>query len=152
MAMLTYRDPLLAAPYRTMDELLRSWNANRTDGFTPMLDVRETEEEYLVLVDVPGVRSDDVTIEVSDHVLSISGSRAPVEMGEAQVSERPHGFFVRTLTLPQGVDDEKIAANYRDGVLELHVPKPAAQRPKKIAIGNGSKKGDQELGREQASQ
>jgi HSP20 family protein len=140
MAMLTYRDPLLATPYRMMDELLRSWNTSRTDGFTPMLDVRETEEEYLVLVDVPGVKPDDVTIEVSDHVLSISGSRAPVETGEAQLSERPHGSFVRTLTLPQGVDDEKIAANYSDGVLELHVPKPAAQRPKKIAIGNGSQK------------
>jgi HSP20 family protein len=140
MAMQTYRDPLLAAPYRMMDELLRSWNANQTGGFTPVLDVRETEEEYLVLVDLPGVNSDDVTIEVSDHVLSISGSRAPVETGQAQLSERPHGSFVRTLTLPQGVDDEKIAARYSDGVLELHVPKPVAQRPKKIAIGNGSRK------------
>jgi HSP20 family protein len=140
MAMLTYRDPLLAAPYRMMDELLRSWNANQTVGFTPLLDVRETEEGYLVLVDLPGVKSDDVTIEVSDHVLSISGSRSPVETGEAQLSERPHGSFVRTLTLSQGVDDEKIAANYSDGVLELHVPKPVAQRPKKIAIGNGSRK------------
>jgi HSP20 family protein len=140
MAMLTYRDPLLAAPYRMVDELLRSWNADRTDGFTPMLDVRETEEEYLVLVDLPGVKPDEVTIEISDHVLSISGSRAPVETGEAQLSERPHGSFVRTLTLPQGVDDEKIAANYSDGVLELHVPKPAAQRPKKITIGNDGQK------------
>ena len=140
MAMLTYRDPLLAAPYRMMDELLRSWNANQATGFTPVLDVRETEEEYLVLVDLPGVKSDDVTIEVSDHMLSISGSRAPVETGEPQLSERPYGSFVRTLTLPQGVDDEKIAANYSDGVLELHVPKPIAQRPKKIAIGNGSQK------------
>jgi HSP20 family protein len=140
MAMQTYRDPLLAAPYRIMDELLRSWNANQTGGFTPVLDVRETEEGYLVLVDLPGVKSDDVTIEVSDHVLSISGSRAPAETGEPQLSERPHGSFVRTLTLPQGVDDEKIAANYSDGVLELHVPKPVAQRPKKIAIGNGSQK------------
>lgn len=141
MAMLTYRDPLLApAPFRMVDELLRSWNADRTDGFTPMVDVREAEEEYLVLVDLPGVNSDDVSIEVSDRVLSISGSRAPVETGEAQLSERPHGSFVRTLTLPQGVDDEKIAADYSDGVLELHVPKPAAQRPKKIAIGNGSQK------------
>jgi HSP20 family protein len=140
MAMLSYRDPLLAAPYRMMDELLRGWNANQSAGFTPVLDVRETEDEYLVLVDLPGVKSDDVTIELSDHVLSISGSRAPVETGEAQLSERPHGSFVRTLTLPQGVDDEKIAATYRDGVLELHVPKPVEQRPKKIAIGNGSQR------------
>lgn len=140
MAMLSYRDPLLAAPYRMMDELVRNWNANQAAGFTPVLDVRETDEEYLVLVDLPGVEPDDVTIEVSDHVLSISGSRAPVETGEPQLSERPYGSFVRTLTLPQGVDDEKIAADYREGVLELHVPKPVAQRPKKIAIGNGSRK------------
>ena len=138
MAMQTYRDPLLAAPYRMMDELLRGWNANQATGFTPLLDVRETEDEYLVLVDLPGVKSDDVTIEVSDRVLSISGSRVPVETGEPQLSERPHGSFVRTLTLPQGVDEEKIAANYSDGVLELHVPKPVEQRPKKITIGNGT--------------
>lgn len=140
MAMLTYRDPLLAAPYRMMDELLRGWNADRAGSFTPLLDVRESEEEYLVLVDLPGVKSEEVTIEVSDRMLSIAGSRAPVETGEAQLSERPHGSFVRTLTLPQGVDEEKIAANYSDGVLELHVPKPVAQRPKKITIGNGTRK------------
>lgn len=140
MAMLTYRDPLLAAPYRMMDELLRGWNADRAGSFTPLLDVRESEEEYLVLVDLPGVKSEEVTIEVSDRMLSIAGSRAPVETGEAQLSERPHGSFVRTLTLPQGVDEEKIEANYSDGVLELHVPKPVAQRPKKITIGNGTRK------------
>jgi HSP20 family protein len=123
-----------------MDELLRGWNANQDVGFTPPLDVRETDEEYLVLLDLPGVRRADVTIEVSDRVLTISGTRAPVEIGEAQLSERPHGSFVRTLTLPQGVDDERIGADYSDGVLALHVPKPVAQRPRKIAIGNGSQK------------
>jgi HSP20 family protein len=136
MAMQTYRDPLLAAPYRMMDDLLRRWNADQT-GFNPVLDVRETEEEYLVLVDLPGVKPEDVTIEVSDHVLSISGSRAAVEIGAAQLSERPHGSFVRTLTLPLGVDEERIVASYSAGVLELRVPKPVAQRPKKIAIGDG---------------
>lgn len=139
MAMLTYRDPLQAAPYRMLEELLRGWNAPQSGGFNPVLDVRETDQEYLILVDLPGIKPDDVTIEVSDHLLSVSGSRSPIETGEAQLSERPYGSFVRTLTLPQGVDEEKIAANYSDGVLELHVPKPAAQQPRKIAIGNGSK-------------
>ena len=140
MAMTAYRDPLLAAPFRMMDELFRGLNASQTVGFTPVLDVRETDEEYLVLVDLPGVKSDDVTIEVSDRVLSVTGSRASVETGEAQLTERPYGSFTRTLTLPQGVDEEKIAANYVDGVLELHVPKPVEQRPKKITIGNGAQK------------
>ena len=140
MAMRTYRDPLLAAPYRMMDELLRGWNANQATGFSPPLDVRETDDAYLVLVDLPGVKVDEVTLEVSDRVLSISGSRAAVETGDVQLSERPFGSFVRTLTLPQGVDEDKIAADYTDGVLELHVPKPAEQRPKKISIGNGAQK------------
>lgn len=140
MAMLTYRDPLMAAPYRMMDELLRNLSAERTSGYTPLLDVRDTDGEYLVLVDLPGVNSDEVTIEVSDHVLSISGSRARIEAGEAQLSERPFGSFVRTLTLPQGIDQEQIAANYIDGVLELHVPKPVEQQPKKITIGAGTQK------------
>jgi HSP20 family protein len=140
MAMTAYRDPLLAAPFRMMDELLRGMNANQAVGFTPVLDVRETDKEYLVLVDLPGVKSDEVTLEVSDRVLSISGSRAAVETGEAQLSERPYGSFARTLTLPHGVEEEKIEANYVNGVLELHVPKPAEQQPKRITIGNGKQK------------
>jgi HSP20 family protein len=140
MAMRTYRDPLLAAPYRMIDELMRGWSANPDTGFTPPLDVRETDGEYLVLVDLPGVKPDEVTLELSDRVLAISGSRVPVERGEVQLSERPFGAFVRTLTLPQGVDEEKITANYVDGVLELHVPKPVEQRPKKISIGGATQK------------
>jgi HSP20 family protein len=137
MAMAAYRDPLLAAPFRMMEELLRGLSTNQPSGYTPLLDVRETEEEYLVLLDLPGVKSDDVTVEVTDRVLSISGSRARVEGGEPQLSERPSGSFARTLTLPQGVDDEKIAANFNDGVLEVHVPKPIEQQPRKISIGDG---------------
>ena len=143
MTALTFRDPFFAPPFRMLDEFVRGlggWSGSRVTGFTPLLDVRETEEEYLVMVDVPGVKSEDVSIEVSDGVLSISGSRTLVEKDEAQLVERPYGSFVRTLTLPKGVDEEKIVADYRDGVLELHVPKPADQRPKKIAIASGTQK------------
>jgi HSP20 family protein len=137
---LAYRDPFLAAPFRLMDEFLRSWSGSRVTGYTPLIDVRETDDEYVVLVDLPGVKSEDVSIEVTDQVLTISGSRAPVELGEAQLVERPYGSFVRSLTLPKGVDEDKIVADYHDGVLELHVPKPAEQRPKKIAITAGARK------------
>lgn len=133
MATITLRDPFIAAPFRLMDEFLRGWGA-RVTGFTPEVDVRETDEEYLVLVDLPGVKPEDVTIEVSDQVLSISGSRSPFETGEAKLLERPYGSFVRTLTLPKGVDEDNIVAEYKDGVLELHVPKPVEHRPKKIEI------------------
>jgi HSP20 family protein len=142
MANLLIRDPYLAAPFRLMDELLRSGagNGNRGSGFTPPVDVHETEEEYLVKIDVPGVKSEDVNVEINDNVLSISGSRLADETGTAQLVERPYGSFARTLTLPQGVDSDSIEAGYHDGVLELRIPKPAERKPKKITIGAGGKK------------
>jgi HSP20 family protein len=140
MANLLIRDPFLAAPFRLMDELMRSaGNGNRVTGFTPLVDVHETQEEYLVKVDLPGVKADDVSVEVNDNVLSISGSRTADETGQAQLVERPYGSFVRTLTLPQGVDSDSIEAGYQDGVLELRIPKPAEQKPKKITIGGGKR-------------
>jgi HSP20 family protein len=142
MANLLIRDPYLAAPFRLMDELLRSsaGNGNRVNGFTPPVDVHESEEEYLVKVDLPGVKSEDVNVEVNDNVLSISGSRAADETGTAQLLERPYGTFTRTLSLPQGVDNDSIEAGYHDGVLQLRIPKPAERKPKKITIGSGKKK------------
>ena len=141
MTTLMVRDPFLAAPFRLLDEVFRTGgNGSRVTGFTPLLDVRETEDEYLVMVDLPGVKSEDVSIEFNDQVLSISGSRVPVETGESQLVERPYGSFVRNLTLPKGVDSDEIRADYHDGVLELHIPKPAAIKPKKITITSGSQK------------
>ena len=145
MTNLLIRDPFLAAPFRLMDELLRSTgNGNRVTGFTPPVDVHETEDEYLVEIDLPGVKSEDVNVEVNDNVLSISGSRVADETGAAQLVERPYGTFARTLSLPQGVDSDSIQASYHDGVLELRIPKPAEQKPKKITIGNAGKKAIEE--------
>jgi HSP20 family protein len=141
MTSLMVRDPFLAAPFRLMDELLRTGgNGSRASGFTPPLDVRETDDEYLVMVDLPGVKSEAVTIELNEQSLTISGSRTPVETGEEQTAERPYGSFVRNLTLPNGVDSDKIVADYTDGVLTVHIPKPAEAKPKKIAISAGSQK------------
>jgi HSP20 family protein len=136
MTNLLIRDPFLAAPFRLMDELIRSTgNGNRVTGFTPLVDVHETEDEYLVKVDVPGVKADDVNVEVNENVLAISGSRVAEETGQAQLVERPYGSFVRTLTLPQGVDSDSIDAGYQDGVLELRIPKPASTRPNVRYVG-----------------
>ncbi|HET8527488.1 MAG TPA: Hsp20/alpha crystallin family protein [Gaiellaceae bacterium] len=141
MATVLLRDPFPAAPLRLMDELLRTTgNGNRVTGFTPAVDVYETADDYLVKVDLPGVKTEDVNVEVNENVLSISGSRVPAESGRAQLVERPYGSFARTLTLPQGVDADAIEAGYHDGVLELRIPKPAEHKPRKITIGSGAKK------------
>lgn len=140
MTSLLLREPILAAPFRMVDEFFRTgWNGSaRVTGFVPAMDVRETEDEYLVLLDVPGVKAQDVSIELNEQVLTISGSRVPVETGAAQVVERPFGSFVRTLTLPRGIDVDAVVADYQEGVLALHIPKPAGLKPKRIAIGSGS--------------
>ena len=141
MTNLLVRDPFLAAPFRLMDEVLRTGgNGKSVTGFTPSLDIRETEEEYLLLFDLPGVKPEDVSIEVNNQMLTVSGTRVPSsEPGKAQQIERPFGSFVRHLTLPQGVDSEAIAADYTHGVLTLNVPKPATIKPKKISIATTEK-------------
>ena len=142
---LMLRDPIFA-DLRLIDDLFgrRFGNGNRVTGFVPALDVRETEDGYLVLVDLPGIKSEDVAVELIDQVLTISGSRAPVETGEAQRLERPSGSFVRRLTLPKGVDSEKVVADYKEGVLEVRVPKRAEAKPKRIAISGTSQKASEQ--------
>jgi HSP20 family protein len=138
---LAIRDPFLVTPFRLMDELFpTAGNGSRVTGFTPPLDVHETEDEYLVMVDLPGVKPGDVSMELNERLLTVSGSRVPDETGDSQLLERPYGSFVRTLTLPNGVEGEAIVANYADGVLELHIPKPPEAKPRKIPIGSGSQK------------
>lgn len=141
MALTMLRDPLLP-DLRLMDDLFGRvlGNGTRVMGFVPRLDVRETEDEYLVLVDLPGIAPEDVLVEHHDQVLTISGSRAPVEVGEARRTERPSGSFSRRLTLPKGADSDGIVADYRAGVLEVRIPKRADTRPKRIAIGGAEQK------------
>ena len=138
MTTLMVRDPFLAAPFRLMEQWLgATGNGDRVTGFRPLVDVRETAEEYFVMVDLPGVKQEDVTVEVHDQLLSISGARVPVEKGEELLAERPYGSFARTLTLPKGIESDGIAADYADGVLTVHIPKPAEVKPRRIAIGSG---------------
>jgi HSP20 family protein len=143
LATRAWRQPFLPE-LRMVDDLFNrvfGTGVDRVTGWTPVLDIRESEDEFLVLVDLPGVKSDDVSVELDDTVLTISGARAPYETGEGRLVERPFGSFVRSLTLPKGVDADRIVADYHDGVLELHVPKPAEYRPRKIALNtNGGRK------------
>lgn len=139
---LMIRDPFLAEPFRLMDHLFGRvfGNGAVVTGWTPALDVRETADQYLVLLDLPGVKEQDVRIELQNQVLTIAGARVPVETGEARRIERPYGSFFRSLTLPEGVDADAIVAEYTDGVLTLHIPKPAGAKAKKIAISGAGQK------------
>jgi HSP20 family protein len=142
MTTLTLRDPLLTGPLGVFSQFFGPKSSNGTilTGWWPTMDVVESEDEYTVYVDVPGVKAEDVTIELEDQVLTISGARVPTSNVDPVQAERPYGSFVRTLRVPKGVDGDKIAADYNDGVLQLHVPKPASKKVKKIAIGGAATK------------
>ena len=114
--------------------------------WVPPMDQVEAEDHFVLKADLPGMAEEDVKIEVQDGTLSISGERKAEheqrEQGWYRI-ERSFGSFSRSLTLPEGVRADAITAEFRDGVLELHIPKPEERKPQRIEIspsGNGSSK------------
>ena len=108
----------------------------------PPVDVWETDTELVYAFDVPGVPEDKLSIEVHDDTLTVSGERT--RASEAATDhfyrfERQFGTFARGVGLPQGVGDSDISASYKDGVLEVHVPKPEEAKPRKIRLGDADK-------------
>jgi len=107
----------------------------------PPMDLVETENDFVLRADLPGLSEGDVSIELEDNVLTISGERKAEheqrKEGYYRI-ERSSGAFRRSLTLPEGVDAEAVKANFDRGVLEVRVPKPEQRKPRKVAISVGS--------------
>ena len=106
--------------------------------WVPPMDLVETENDFVLKADLPGLDADDVTIEVEDRVLTVSGERTIEHEAKKEGYyrlERSSGRFRRSLTLPDGVDPAKIAASFDKGVLEIRVPKPEEAKPRKVRIG-----------------
>jgi HSP20 family protein len=106
----------------------------------PAMDLVETDDDFVLRVDLPGLSEEDVKIELEDNVLTISGERK-AEHEERQEGyyrvERASGAFARSLTLPEGVDPSGVTANFDRGVLEVRIPKPEERKPRKVAISVG---------------
>ncbi|MDQ6779291.1 MAG: Hsp20/alpha crystallin family protein [Actinomycetota bacterium] len=106
----------------------------------PAMDLVETEAEFVLRADLPGVSEGDVNIELEDRVLTISGERKAEheehKEGYYRV-ERSTGTFTRTLTLPEGVDPAGIKASFDKGVLEVRIPKPQEKKPRRVSISVG---------------
>lgn len=119
---------------RTARNVLRS---NGTEKFQPSLDIVENVNEYVVSVDLPGVKPEDVKVEMEDGRLTISGSRETVTEDNAKNVhriERSRGSFHRMIALPREIDADKIEAKYEHGVLHVTLPKSAEKQPRKIEI------------------
>jgi HSP20 family protein len=106
----------------------------------PAMDLVETDEDFVLRADLPGLSEGDVNIELEDNVLTVSGERKSEheerKEGYYRV-ERASGSFSRSLTLPEGVAPEGIKASFDRGVLEVRIPKPEERKPRKVAISVG---------------
>ena len=106
-------------------------------NFYPALDVIEEKEQYVLKADLPGINKEDIKVSMENGILTIEGERkSETEHKDKQVHrvERSYGRFVRSLNLGTGIDENKIRANYKDGVLHLAIPKSEAAKPKSIDV------------------
>jgi HSP20 family protein len=117
-------------------------NGGAARRWVPSMDLVETAEHFVLRADLPGLSEADVSIELEDNVLTVSGERK-AEHEEKKEGfyrmERSFGQFRRSLTLPEGVDADKIAATFDKGVLEVRIPKPEERKPHRVAISVGDK-------------
>lgn len=105
--------------------------------WTPAVDISEDDKEYLIKAELPEVKKDDVKVTVENGVLTISGERK-FEKEDKGVRyhriERSYGYFARSFSLPEDADSEKVSAEFKDGVLKVHVAKSEKARPKQIEV------------------
>jgi HSP20 family protein len=116
-------------------------NGNSTlRRWIPAMDLVETDDDFVLRADLPGLSEGEVNIELEDNVLTVSGERKSEhedrKEGYYRV-ERASGSFSRSLTLPEGVNPEAIKASFDKGVLEIRIPKPEERKPRKVAISVG---------------
>ncbi len=101
--------------------------------WTPAADIYETESGYLIAMDLPGIDRQALEIDVDENRLLVKGTR-PIDEPKQHRAERPRGKFLRTFSVPASVEQGKIAAEYKDGVLQIRLPKRSEQKTKRIDI------------------
>ena len=105
--------------------------------WTPLVDISEDDKEYLIKAELPEVKKEDVKVTVENGVLTITGERKfeKAEKGKKYHRvERAYGSFLRSFTLPEGAAGDKINAEFKDGVLKVHLAKSAEAKPKSINV------------------
>ena len=136
-------------PFREMTSLQSQVNrladslwSGRQESWVPAVDVFDTQDAVVIKAELPGMKIDDIQIEVDDNVLTLKGERTFEEKLDDERYyrvERRYGSFQRSLALPQGVKADDIQATYEDGVLHVTVPKSEAEKPRRIEVKPASK-------------
>src|SRR5579862_8301251 len=141
MKLMQYTRPGLAWPTfgrlaNLQDELNRLFDSP-VEGWTPALDVNEDKESYTIRVELPGMRIEDIQVQLQNDALVISGERkseTKKEDTEVHRQERFYGKFSRALTFPTAVAGDKVKASYKSGILTVTVPKAEEAKPKQITV------------------
>ncbi len=136
-------------PNRELDSLQREMNRlfddvftlsprlNSISGFTPAAELKESSDAYHLRLEVPGINKDDLDIQVTAETISISGERkssAKSEEDGVTRSEFRYGSFSRVVTLPGRIDHQNVVADYKDGILNLTLPKAEAEKNKVVKV------------------
>jgi HSP20 family protein len=142
MALLMKPEPFSREVDRLFDAFFGAERGTRQ--WVPPVDLVEADDHFVLKADLPGLSEADVSIEVQDGALTISGERKAEhetqERGWYRI-ERSFGSFSRSLTLPDGVDTDAISASFEHGVLEVRVPKPEQRKPRRVEISAGGGNG-----------
>ena len=128
----------------TFGRARQAYPTSSTGVWFPPVDILESRDSYLIRAELPGMKREDFNLEVHDGSLTLSGERKfeePANGVEYHRVERLSGKFSRSFYLPQTVKSDAIKATYRDGILEIHVPKAEEAKPKQIAISVNGRAG-----------
>jgi HSP20 family molecular chaperone IbpA len=104
---------------------------------TPLVDIYENDDEILLHAEMPGVTKDDITVNIDNGNLALTGVRSMSKGGAAEWEEFGEVEYQRVFSVPQTIDVNKVSAELKDGVLALHLPKSEAAKPKQIKISAG---------------
>ena len=127
---------------RWANSMLEGGNGRTNQAWVPAVDVWETEKELVYAFDLPGIPEDKISVELEDNALTVTAERERTEETSDERFyrfERRFGTFSRTIGLPEGTTEDSVKADYRNGVLEVHVAKPEQPKPRRIQVGTGSK-------------
>ena len=119
------------------ESLGRTWAKPSSATWYPLVDVLESKDAYLIRAELPGMKKEDFHLEVKDGALTLTGERKSekaVDGAEYRSVERVNGKFWRSFSLPETVKHDGIQATYKDGILEIHVPKAEEAKPRQIEI------------------
>ena len=108
--------------------------------WAPLVDIVEDDKNYVIKAELPGIKKEEIKVGVQDDVLTISGTRHhEKEEKDKKIHriERAYGSFMRSFTIPEDSDGEKVSAEFKDGILRVHLPKTEKVKPKQIEVKVG---------------